>query len=79
MFAVAIIHKDLPAEKQLYTSTKEIETRGINIRPPIFSSASGGNLVWHEDDGDCVDNYIVFSRYVRNFCIGFARIYLYKV
>ena len=64
IFAVAIIHKDFSDKKQLYTTTKQIETAGAAIQPTKILSVDNGNLIWQEDD--FIDNYRVVS---RNVCI----------
>lgn len=63
-FAVAIIHKNLTDNQQLYTTTEQIETRGKQIDPPRILSKDNGNLRWQEDPGDCADSYRVVYRYV---------------
>ena len=67
VFAVAIIHNVLSDDKQLYATTKQIETAGKDIHRPKILSTDKGNLVWQEDEGDCVESYRVVSRYVCTF------------
>ena len=70
VFAVAISYKDLPDEKQLYRTTKEINTTRTIVRSPKFLSICNGNLVWQEDDGDCIDDFLVIKRYVCIFLLS---------
>ena len=70
VFAVAISYKDLPDEKQLYRTTKEINTTRTIVRSPKFLSICNGNLVWQEDDGDCIDDFLVIKRYVSIFLLS---------
>lgn len=64
IFAVAIIHKDFSDKKQLYTTTKQIDTAGTAIQPIKILSVNNGNLIWQEEE--FVGNYRVVS---RNVCI----------
>ena len=70
VFAVAISYQDLPDEKQLYRTTKEINTIGTIVCSPKFLSICNGNLVWQEDDGDCIDDFLVIKRYVYIFLLS---------
>ena len=64
IFAVAIIHKNLSEDKQLYATTRQIETPGKKIQSPKVLSTEKGNLIWQEDGGDCADSFRVVCRYV---------------